>query len=51
MTKLVFVAAASGAVVAALGALNITGMRGLPTKSVFVQLEGYFIVILFTEFT
>jgi hypothetical protein len=47
-TKLVFAAAA---VVAMVGALNITGMLGLPANSAFVHVEGYFMVILLIAFT
>jgi hypothetical protein len=33
------------------GALNITGIRPAPANSVFVQVEGYRIVILLSVFT
>lgn len=54
MTKLVLADTVLGVVVpvaAIVGALNITGMLGLPTNSVFVQVEVYRMVILLTAFT
>ena len=38
-------------VVTVVGALNITGILGLPTNSVFVHVDGYFMVIFLITLT
>jgi predicted permease len=51
ITKLVFgVAAVLGVLVVVAGALNNTGILGLPTNSVLVHVDGYLMVIFLSAF-